>query len=196
MKEPGYVYILTNPSFKEDWVKIGMTSRPVDVRSEELDNTAVGNRIELTEEERSAFVNKLNDDVYHIVSNKRNNLMLRLDSFISDGAASYDTKVFTIEHVLPQTMSPDSEWAQHWTIEQHDFWVHKLGNLVPLAKRTNSAAQNYDFFEKQEKYFKSKNGATSYTMTTQVLRYDDWTPDVVKQRHEDLIEFCKKGWGV
>lgn len=41
MKEPGYVYILTNPSFKEDWVKIGMTSRPVDVRSEELDNTAV-----------------------------------------------------------------------------------------------------------------------------------------------------------
>lgn len=41
MKEPGYVYILTNPSFKEDWVKIGRSSRPVDVRSKELDNTAV-----------------------------------------------------------------------------------------------------------------------------------------------------------
>lgn len=42
-KEPqeGYVYILTNPSFKEDWVKIGKSSRPVDVRSKELDNTAV-----------------------------------------------------------------------------------------------------------------------------------------------------------
>ncbi len=40
-KEPGYVYILTNPSFKEDWVKIGRSSRPVDVRSKELDNTAV-----------------------------------------------------------------------------------------------------------------------------------------------------------
>lgn len=39
--EPGYVYILTNPSFKEDWVKIGKSSRPVDVRSKELDNTAV-----------------------------------------------------------------------------------------------------------------------------------------------------------
>jgi hypothetical protein len=35
-KEPGYVYILTNPSFREDWVKIGMSSRPVDVRSKEL----------------------------------------------------------------------------------------------------------------------------------------------------------------
>lgn len=37
----GYVYILTNPSFREDWVKIGKSSRPVDVRSKELDNTAV-----------------------------------------------------------------------------------------------------------------------------------------------------------
>ena len=27
-KEPGYVYILTNPSFREDWVKIGKSSRP------------------------------------------------------------------------------------------------------------------------------------------------------------------------
>ena len=29
----GYVYILTNKSFKEDWVKIGKSSRPVDIRS-------------------------------------------------------------------------------------------------------------------------------------------------------------------
>ena len=26
-KEPGYVYILTNPSFREDWVKIGCRTR-------------------------------------------------------------------------------------------------------------------------------------------------------------------------
>ena len=40
-KGPGFVYILTNPSFKEDWVKIGKSARPVNVRSKELDNTAV-----------------------------------------------------------------------------------------------------------------------------------------------------------
>ena len=27
-KEPGYVYILTNPSFREDWVKIGKSGHP------------------------------------------------------------------------------------------------------------------------------------------------------------------------
>lgn len=39
--QSGYVYILTNDSFREDWVKIGKSSRPVDIRSKELDNTAV-----------------------------------------------------------------------------------------------------------------------------------------------------------
>ncbi len=37
----GFVYILTNDAFREDWVKIGKSLRPVDVRSKELDNTAV-----------------------------------------------------------------------------------------------------------------------------------------------------------
>ena len=40
-EQKGYVYILTNPAFRENWVKIGKSSRPVDVRSKELDNTAV-----------------------------------------------------------------------------------------------------------------------------------------------------------
>ena len=37
----GYVYILTNPSFREDWIKIGKTKNPVNLRSKELDNTAI-----------------------------------------------------------------------------------------------------------------------------------------------------------
>ena len=41
MSQVGYVYILTNDSFREDWVKIGKSTRPVDIRSKELDNTAV-----------------------------------------------------------------------------------------------------------------------------------------------------------
>lgn len=41
MKKKGFVYILTNPSFREDWVKIGKSARPVEVRLKELDNTAI-----------------------------------------------------------------------------------------------------------------------------------------------------------
>ena len=41
MKEKGYVYILTNPAFKENWVKIGYTNRSVEERVKDLDTTAV-----------------------------------------------------------------------------------------------------------------------------------------------------------
>lgn len=41
MAEKGYVYVLTNPSFKENWVKIGKSKREPEVRGKELYNTAV-----------------------------------------------------------------------------------------------------------------------------------------------------------
>ena len=37
----GLLHTYKKPCFREDWVKIGKSSRPVDVRSKELDNTAV-----------------------------------------------------------------------------------------------------------------------------------------------------------
>ncbi len=32
MGEKGYVYVLTNPSFRDDWVKIGKSKRLPDVK--------------------------------------------------------------------------------------------------------------------------------------------------------------------
>lgn len=40
-KKEGFVYILTNPSFKEAWIKIGYTDRTVEERCKELSNTSV-----------------------------------------------------------------------------------------------------------------------------------------------------------
>lgn len=37
----GYVYILTNPSFRDDWVKIGKSKRLPEIRGRELYNTSV-----------------------------------------------------------------------------------------------------------------------------------------------------------
>lgn len=41
MEKRGYVYILTNPSFKDDWVKIGKSAVSVEQRVKQLDGTAV-----------------------------------------------------------------------------------------------------------------------------------------------------------
>lgn len=162
---------------------------------ENATGTGYGSSIELTATEIAEFLDRLNSDIYKMVSNKRNYLILRLDSFVSDGAAKYDSKVLTIEHVLPQTIAPGSKWEANWPIAaERDQWLHKIGNILPLSKRKNSQAQNYEFDVKKEKYFKGKSGTASYALTSQVLSYSEWTPAVVKKRQEELIEVYKRNW--
>ena len=72
IKEPGYVYILTNPSFREDWVKIGKSSRPGDVRSKELDNTAVPLPFEIFATIKTAKYNEVEKLVHNIIDNLTN----------------------------------------------------------------------------------------------------------------------------
>lgn len=158
------------------------------------DITGFGSAIELTASEITDFITRLNSDVYKMTSNKRNYLILRLDSFVSDGSAYYDSKLLTIEHVLPQTVTPGSQWEKDWPdVTEREKWLHKLGNILPLSKRKNSQAQNYEFPIKKEKYFKTK-GVSAFALTTQVLSYNEWTPAIVQKRQSELIEVCKKNW--
>lgn len=68
----GYVYILTNPSFREDWVKIGKSARPVDIRSKELDNTAVPLPFEIFATMKTVKYNEVEKLVHHIIDNLTN----------------------------------------------------------------------------------------------------------------------------
>ena len=66
-KEPGYVYILTNPSFKEDWVKIGKTSTSVEQRVKQLDGTAVPLPFEIFAYLKTAKFNEAETLVHHYI---------------------------------------------------------------------------------------------------------------------------------
>ena len=71
-----YIYILTNPSFKEDWIKIGKSSRPVDVRSKELDNTAVPLPFEIFATIKTAKFNEV-EKIVHKTIDRLTNLRIR-----------------------------------------------------------------------------------------------------------------------
>ncbi len=151
--------------------------------------------IELTEEEKKAFISELDGEVYKLLAIRRNYTLLRLDSFVADGAASYDPSVLTIEHVLPQTVAEHSDWQQNWPyIEDREQWLHRIANLVPLTRKHNSSAQNFDFERKKKEYFANKNGTTSYALTSQVLQEITWTPIIVQARQAKLLEHLKRGW--
>lgn len=66
-KAAGWVYILTNPSFREDWVKIGKSARPVYVRLKELDNTAVPLPFEIFATLKTSKYEIIEKKIHHVI---------------------------------------------------------------------------------------------------------------------------------
>lgn len=151
--------------------------------------------VELTDGEKKEFLETLDGNIYGLTARRRNYVILRLDSFVSCGGASYDSRILTIEHVLPQTVDPKSNWAKLWPNEDdRNIWLNKIANLVPLTRRHNSQAQNYDFDVKKTSYFTGKNGTTSYALTTQVLGESIWGESEVAARQHNLLNEFKNNW--
>ncbi|QGT99772.1 hypothetical protein SYNTR_1179 [Candidatus Syntrophocurvum alkaliphilum] len=149
--------------------------------------------LEVKKEDKIEVLNKLNGEVYtDLKDTARRYLLLRLDSLLTDGQPYYDHSVITVEHVLPQKPKENSEWLDNF--DDPSQFVHKLGNLVLLTRAKNSQAKNYDFQKKKTSYFQSKNGISSFALTTQVIQEDSWTPEVLQTRQKKLINLLKKAW--
>lgn len=149
---------------------------------------------ELEPQEKQDTLTKLGADIY-LVNPVRKYVLLRINELLANvPGVSYDHKIITVEHVLPQTPKVDSEWVKNFTEEQRQLWTHKLGNLLLLNRTKNSQAQNFDFDEKKTKYFSGKTGVTTFALTTQVLKEPQWTPAVVERRQQELVELLAKEW--
>lgn len=121
-------------------------------------------------------------------------LLLRIDRLLSDASAEYQHEVVSIEHVMPQQPAPNSQW-QKWlpNPNDHQQWVHRLGNLTLLSRKKNSSASNYDFEKKKTAYF-TKGGVSSFALTTQVLQNSEWTLDVMTSRQDLLMSKLETHW--
>jgi len=153
--------------------------------------------MELSNAEKKEFVKVLDGEIYKLTAVRRNFVLLRLNAFVGDGATRFDFEpnILTIEHILPQHPLANSMWDKTWpNDEEREQWLNRIANLVPLTRKKNSAAQNYEFEKKKATYFTGKNGTTTYPLTTQVLNEQEWTPEVVERRQNDLIAKFKEHW--
>ena len=121
-------------------------------------------------------------------------VLLRLDSLLADTGARYDYTVISVEHVLPQKPEDDSEWALWFpNSDTREHWTHRLANLVLLSWKKNARASNRDFETKKREYFQRGN-VSPFAITTQVINESKWTPLVLQQRQEELLNALKKEW--
>lgn len=161
----------------------------------QADLAAAASPLQLSPEEQYRTYTALSGPLYETHSSRAlATMLLRLDHLMSDGSASYQHEVVSVEHVMPQQPAPNSQWAS-WVPDkaQHQFWVHRLGNLALLSRKKNSSASNRDFDWKKSAYF-TKGGTSAFALTTQVLQHADWTVEAMQQRQDGMLATLEAHW--
>lgn len=145
--------------------------------------------LQLKQDEKTDILHRLDSGIYSMP------LLMRLNSLLYEGEPPDDLPWATsIEHVLPQNPSADSEWMRNFPDEtERARWTHSLANLVLLSRRKNSQASNWDFQRKKEVYF-LRSGISPFALTNRVVAENAWTPAVLERRQKELIDALKKEW--
>ncbi len=162
--------------------------------AEDKDLYAHNSPLQLTPRECAEVHKMLNGDIYLLHQICRY-VLLRLDARLSEGTASYDYQTISIEHVLPQRPSPNSEWLKSFpSKEVQEKYVHRLGNLVLLSRGKNIRAENADFEIKKRQYFTTNGGISPLVLTTQVIQQREWTRTIIEKRQYELMSTLKQLW--
>jgi len=176
--------------------RINRYSRLLLAIEQKKDLYAADSPLQLDGTERKEITDVLNGDLY-LEAKIRMYVLLRLDSELSKGQASYNYPIITVEHVLPQTPDANSTWVTWYPTEDiRQQYTHKLANLALLARKKNSQAQNYDFDVKKQKYFSTAQGVSPFVLTTQVLAEKQWTPTVLDARQKQLVGVLQNLWNL
>ncbi|MFC2039280.1 HNH endonuclease family protein [Chloroflexota bacterium] len=104
-------------------------------------------------------------------------------------------ETLSVEHILPQTPKEDSRWVQDFTSEQREELTDKLGNLVSISSRKNTAQGRLDFAEKAKKYFE-KNIDTCPNSLRVLHRYQQWTPAELLENQGTVLAEIQKRYGI
>ncbi|MCX0410371.1 DUF262 domain-containing HNH endonuclease family protein [Clostridium perfringens] len=101
----------------------------------------------------------------------------------------YSDKIM-IEHVLPRN-AKEAYWKDNFSADQRRNWANKFGNLVIITGAKNTRANNKPFAEKVEQYLSKKS---DFAITKEVLELSDWNMDLLKDRHESLVNRALELW--
>lgn len=134
---------------------------------------------------KSDFERVINGDIYGRSFAKY--LLLKLD-LIYRGSSTpmIPQAIASIEHILPRNPSADSQWVKDFPAAEREEWTNKLGNLVLISRRKNTAQGNRDYVEKKEKYFE-KNIEMFPNSIRIYQNYPEWKLSDLKKNHSDVV---------
>ena len=123
-------------------------------------------------------------------------LFERLENFgtieTKDVYTHLDNNVYTIEHIMPQHLSP--AWTESLganAAEIHSTWVHRLANLTLTGYNPNLS--NKPFVEKRD----AEEGgykASGLKMNQRISGKESWGLPELEERNAELMTLAKKIW--
>lgn len=109
------------------------------------------------------FMYNIQSDVYG--KSYAKTLLLLLEYKYQDNSNLHSYNLVSIEHILPQNPSPNSQWCKDYTEEERISNVHKIGNLCIIGRRKNTSLGNLDYIEKRKRYFEKNIANFSRTLS-------------------------------
>jgi len=101
----------------------------------------------------------------------------------------------SIEHILPQTPDGSSEWASNFTEDDRQTWTNRLGNLILISRRKNSALGNLDYLQKKDKYLKKNIELFSNSIRI-FSTFATWNLDDLKSNHIETLTKVLSAYGL
>jgi len=101
----------------------------------------------------------------------------------------------SIEHILPQTPKPSSQWVSDFTESDREKWTNRLGNLILLSRKKNSAQSNLDYCDKREKYF--KKNVELFSNSVRIFKiYATWSLQDLVENHKETLQKTLELYGI
>jgi hypothetical protein len=154
---------------------------------------APGVALSLTEVEQRDLVDKINGS-FMKDSGRRRVIALRINAALAGGEQLSLEDDASVEHVLP--LNPCKEWKDSFTNAQLRKELARLfGNFVLIGAEKNRRAGNLPYDKKHAIYFED-DGAKILAITREIEAVTEWTPNLIRQRHERLTATLFRDWGL
>lgn len=103
-----------------------------------------------------------------------------------------DPDYVNLEHILPKNIN------QHWSpsqtlvsVDEHRFYVNRLGNLALVPKDKNKKGGSKSFEEKKSEIFSK---CQEFSTTSGIVEYDFWSRSAIEERQAMLANLAVHAW--
>lgn len=144
--------------------------------------------------DKDLFMHNVQSDIYGKTFAKT--LLLLLEYMYQDNSILHTFNMVSIEHILPQKPSANSQWNKDFTEDERINNVHKIGNLCIIGRRKNTSLSNLDYQEKRKKYFERNIGNFARTLSIYHRYPDLWTLAELQENTNIALYDIKKMFNV